>query len=914
MVETPPDVIARAYLRTGRYAGISEADLASACEQLVQTAARKSLREALRTATKFASRARGRGVPLYSTALRVLGRISHQSGRHKEGLEAYLHAKRLLKNDRKSRARIDRILIDVYMYLNRFADARKAARRAIATFSALDLPSDLAQTKVNFGNLLHRQDRHRDAERLYREAADYFEGTDNDVAIARCYYNRANTLVQLFDMEEAERLYSEAQRMWQEAGFNLDACDARYGMAWLNMLVGRFHQALVELSECERTYREFGDPRGEALCLLDRAEVFLGLGLMKDARTAARGAWRKFEKLGLRYESAKAALFLGRASLTQGAKTETRRALDFARRRFTAERNQGFLGVIQLTEAELATTKAATVRLMNGARSHFSKAQLPYWRAVCDVRQATEFDDNGALVRLGRNSATEYVPYLYAVHQMLAGDRALARGHREKARQHWIWAADRLDAVRMQLPPLELRSAFTRGIRSPHASLIDMMLPDNPSEAAVWSERRKTAGIWAPLRLDQGNGGRSERDRVMSGLARLASEVAAMSAHVISGGGEHRLGVQALTRRLDDLRRDIRDHLTALETKTSEDRVAESDLARLFSRVSNEYPVVQFHMRPRDIVAFIHWHGSTRAVELAHGRERLTSAMQQWRFLLEVQLLQNSTGSPQMMAAENGLWAELGGWLWAPLNIPSSVSNVLILPEGDLANIPWGALVVDGVTLMEQYNIILSPSLRHHVRARTVHSTNRQMHIFRSISSGLAHVMDEVESLSKLAGDGLVVHSPATRSSWTSSGDAHIWHFSGHAELCEDNPFYSYLATDDGPTFAADFRLLQQRVNLITLASCRSGEQVAMPGEESTGLVRSLLEMGARNVVAAIWPVYDKSTSLWMQEFYSGLFENISLPEAMRHAALKVRENYPSAYHWSAFSAYGAGEMGGRHD
>lgn len=110
----------------------------------------------------------------------------------------------------------------------------------------------------------------------------------------------------------------------------------------------------------------------------------------------------------------------------------------------------------------------------------------------------------------------------------------------------------------------------------------------------------------------------------------------------------------------------------------------------------------------------------------------------------------------------------------------------------------------------------------------------------------------------------------------------------------------------DGPLFAADFRLMRNRVGLVTLAACRTGQQMYLPGEEATGLVRSLLEMGARSVIASYWAVVDSSTAHWMREFYGRYLEGLSLEESMRQAMTSVRKKYPSAYHWAAFSLYGA--------
>ncbi len=150
------------------------------------------------------------------------------------------------------------------------------------------------------------------------------------------------------------------------------------------------------------------------------------------------------------------------------------------------------------------------------------------------------------------------------------------------------------------------------------------------------------------------------------------------------------------------------------------------------------------------------------------------------------------------------------------------------------------------------------------------------------------------------------MHDPCRRSDWPNDTQAGIWHYTGHAQLRSDNPFYSSLQLADGPLFAADIRLKQNQVGLVTLAACRTGQQKYLPGEESSGLVRSLVEMGARNVVASHWAIADEPSALYMNEFYGHYLGGQPLTKAMRQAARHVRERYRSAYHWAAFSLFGA--------
>jgi tetratricopeptide (TPR) repeat protein len=904
------EIAARRFLSKGVSKDAGEEALTTACEQYVQKVARKSLKDALPVCRRFADRAREYGGEVMQlAAYRALARVTHMSGAHAPALAAYLSARRLAGNQPLVKARIDRALVDVYMYLGEFEKSRKSAQTAMRVFGRLHSDSDLAQTRVNYANLLHRQDRHREAGELYWESALYFEGANNALAAARCYYNRANTLVQLFDLPAAEALYRKAAETYEDAGLVLESNDARYGMAWLRMLQGDFHIALSELSTCQRTYRECGDLRGEALCVLDRAEVCLSLGLHSDALDAARSSGRLFARLGLRYEEAKSALFRSQAAIAMGKRSEASTAIRHAKKGFREEANTAFEGVSHLFASEIeedSRKRSSEVRL---ARSRFSKAQLPLWQAVCDLRDA--FDTKRAARGLGRlrtNRAVAYVPHLYALWQTAIGDQEYRSGHLDSARLCWTRAANRLDDVRAQLPPVELRTAFGRRTNSPHLRLISAISPHDPRNAAVWSERYNTAGVWSPLSLKDTE--LSVRSQVNESLDALASQVALLSRNISSQGSERGISAGVARKTLISLQRKVRDKMIAAE-KASRGHVDSAvKLLDEFAQVSSRVPIVQFHIEGEDILAFVHKQGKTELRRLSKAQSRLDPLLRRWRFLMESELLVKRLGQCRYVEAENDLWSELGELLWKPLEIENQCKKLLLLPQGDLANIPWEALIVDGRQLASHHQFIVAPSLRHHLAARRVEARSKRIEVFRGISADIPYVDNELQSLVDRAGEDVIMHDKCERADWPSEGDARLWHFAGHAVLRSDNPFYSYLLLEDGPLFAADFRLRKCSVGLATLAACRTGEQVTVPGEESTGLVRSLLEMGARNVLAGHWPVSDQSAAMWMAAFYEKLLAGDRLLTAATFAAAKVREAYPSAFHWAAFSIFGAGDMG----
>ncbi len=252
----------------------------------------------------------------------------------------------------------------------------------------------------------------------------------------------------------------------------------------------------------------------------------------------------------------------------------------------------------------------------------------------------------------------------------------------------------------------------------------------------------------------------------------------------------------------------------------------------------------------------------------------------------------------------------LGDWLLPPLEIPQETDNILIIPEAQLTRVPWSAISSGGQSLLDKHQILLAPSVQHYHFAskQSTRSTRKQLYVGRL--HNLPFARREIEIVRDRFGNRHTeVYDPCYREHWPDTGQAQIWHFTGHAHLRTDNPFYSSLLLANGPLFAADFRLKRHRVNLVTLAACRTGQQTQLPGEESSGLVRSILEMGARTIVAGNWAVSDQSTTTWIDKFYTYYLNGAAALAAARTASLETRERFPSAFDWGAFSVFGAAKQ-----
>jgi tetratricopeptide (TPR) repeat protein len=672
------------------------------------------------------------------------------------------------------------------------------------------------------------------------------------------------------------------------------------------MLEGNYHIALQELAQCEQEYAKASQPREVVLCQLDRAEAYLGLNLFADAGNAARKAEKGAQKLGIEYESAKAALFSAKASFALGRKRRADLAMKRAAAGFQKERNQSFLAATEFLSAQIEPDNDSRVSKMVAARRKLTRAQLPLWEAMCDLQFLSERpEEASALKRLSKNRAVKTVPHLRARRQTMLGDMAAKRGRMEPARKHWTQAADILDAVRAKLPPVDMRTAFTRHRNDPHLKLVRSNLADDTLQAAAWSERYRTAGLWTVA--DEMFQDSPERVRAEKALAELAHRVTTLSGQLVGPDGR-RTGIALSTgRALSSLQNQVRHDLAALDQTDEKKTYRIETLCDQLEAASRRQPIIQFHSDGNDIVAFIHDRGETRQHCYVDGARAAHEYMGRWRFLVERAAYSKDSPRASDISDECGLLTQIGDWLWAPLEVSVHRDHVLVLPDGQVSNLPWQAIIHNGLPLGASHQIHFSPSLRHHLHARGQCIRSRRIRVFVGTTEGLSHTRRDYSVLVARGGDAVEVHEPCRRQDWPNESRARIWHYAGHAQLRSDNAFYSSLLLSDGPLFAADLRLKRNDVGLVTLAACRTGQQAYLPGEESTGLVRSFLEMGARNVIASQWAVSDDSTALWMNKFYEGYLTGGSVGRAAREAMLTVRDKYPAAYHWAAFSAYGAG-------
>src|SRR5215467_5200447 len=244
-------------------------------------------------------------------ALRSKATAVYSLGRYAESVELWQEALSLYSRcgRRSEAAAVQRSIVDALMYLGRYEESLELAAEARAAFVACGDTIGLARLDTNVGNVYHRLDRNADALEYYERALAVFRSSGDSFGVALTSFNAANVYANLNRFADARAHYQLAEELYREKGMTLAAAQAQYSLGYLYFLTGNYHQAIRTLHHVEPEFNRLGDVRGAALCLLDRAEIYLQMNVPVESAVLARRAGDRFRALGMRYEEAKSVMF-----------------------------------------------------------------------------------------------------------------------------------------------------------------------------------------------------------------------------------------------------------------------------------------------------------------------------------------------------------------------------------------------------------------------------------------------------------------------------------------------------------------------------------------------------------------------------------------------------------------------------
>lgn len=228
--------------------------------------------------------------------------------------------------------------------------------------------------------------------------------------------------------------------------------------------------------------------------------------------------------------------------------------------------------------------------------------------------------------------------------------------------------------------------------------------------------------------------------------------------------------------------------------------------------------------------------------------------------------------------------------------------NLIIIPSGDLAHVPWRIFFDLPITVV--------PSLEIWVRLQA----QGQAHLQSAPTPKLSIVSTAPEDIKKKMNNeaGWVRNIPYSRvealyiarlhdqlpfladdqdheALEDLTKDAEILHICAHSSFEPDEPMSSSLELFKEPLTISDWHRLSIKAHLVVFSSCLSGYSKAYDSGSTIGFAHTLLGTGTRAFIGSLWEVDDHATLLLMAFFYEELQKALPLAYALYTAQQRMQ-------------------------
>lgn len=277
--------------------------------------------------------------------------------------------------------------------------------------------------------------------------------------------------------------------------------------------------------------------------------------------------------------------------------------------------------------------------------------------------------------------------------------------------------------------------------------------------------------------------------------------------------------------------------------------------------------------------------------------------------------------------------ASAGGDLYAALigpvrDLVPAGSHVVIVPDGPLFDLNFESLPVPSDTphyWLRDVTISVAPSLGLLLRPPpgAPPGPPRLLLIGDALTTGakddfprLANASKEIDGIRGEFPPGAAVvrtRAEATPDAYAAANPAafSLIHFAAHATANQESPLDSAVVMTargvNNKLYARDIRDCPIHAELVTLSACRSAGARTYAGEGLVGFAWAFLGAGARNVVAGLWEVDDRSTALLMEKMYRELERGAPPAVALRQAKLELAGSggvFHKPYYWAPYELF----------
>lgn len=265
-------------------------------------------------------------------------------------------------------------------------------------------------------------------------------------------------------------------------------------------------------------------------------------------------------------------------------------------------------------------------------------------------------------------------------------------------------------------------------------------------------------------------------------------------------------------------------------------------------------------------------------------------------------------------------------WLIQPFEAQlqaNGVNNIVFVLDGSLRNLPMAALYDGKQYLVEKYAIALSlglqipepkPLVSQKIKALTAGLT-RPPSGFSNIPF-LPATRLEVQLIAQAGvSTTTLLDQEFTRKALEKAVNTvafNVVHLATHGEFSSQAE-KTFILADDGPINVTQFNSLlrnrdetkPQPLELLFLSACQTAEG---DNRATLGLAGAAVRAGARSTLASLWHIDDKSTALFVGDFYQKIQAGkVTKAEALRQAQITLLKhpNYKAPSFWATYVLIG---------
>ena len=829
--------------------------------------------------------------------------------------------------------------------LNDETEARAHYDASLGLARTHELRDGVATALLNLANLDAMQGELAMAVSRYEEALGIYRALDDDASAALVLHNLGLVALRRGDYRTARAHLHSARTIFARIGTLEDQVQVRRDLASVDIAAGDPQSALGHLRRAEQLLARSPEEVGLAAAVaLARADLAVELNELTAADELYARAQMLFRRA--RDASGEAEAQHGRAMLLV-ERRQYASALEQLRLVARRQRSSGDRRPAALTQLAVGHVLHRQGRLALARRTY--ELALDSLRILDDA--AGEASALGALGDLELESRAP-----------LAAEASYRRGlERLRGRDvptiSWTLHAGLGHA-------LEHRGAFTEAAEELRRAIADI---ERMATTLSLTERRSTflADKWAPYAelalLERRNGdiaaafAASEqlRSRQMRELLARGRVAPSRTGDRIAREQDLRTKIDELTRRLEEESREVstmrgpgvpspssgvaREALAAAQRQYSQllldmrddagiAPVVRGDVAdwrAIAARLATDQALLAYLVTDSTTMVLVVRTDTIAAVDLALDRRTLAALVDFARGTL------TRRGGPDVSPAWGPPLRRLYRHLVAPAadaGLLAGARRLVVIPHAELHYLPFAALMPDDVRrefLVERYDISYAPSatIWLHLANRPA-TANARVLALAPRSKSLPGSREEVEAIGAIHGAEatVLVDTAATERALRSTAHRYgIVHLATYGVLNQHNPLFSHVdlagragGDDDGRLEVHEVFDLSLDARLLVLSACQtalaSGAVSDVPaGDDWVGLVRAFLGVGARNVLATLWAVEDRSTARLMEQTHRRLRAGNSEMKALGDAQREMLRNPGTSdpFHWAGFVLVG---------